>query len=53
MSHFKDETEVIRAFLEDGRVDPRIYNNEVIKFAARKGYTDIVKLLLEDGRIDP
>lgn len=54
LDYDRDENaNVVRAYLEDGRVDPGIFNNYFILYASRNGSTRAVKLLLQDTRVNP
>jgi hypothetical protein len=44
---------VIRAYLEDGRVDPGSFNNYAIIIASERGHSRIVNVLLQDKRVNP
>jgi len=43
--------EVVKLFLEDNRMDPSVYMNKFLYFAAKYNKPEIVELLLEDSRI--
>jgi hypothetical protein len=45
--------EVLELLLKDGRADPAIYNNLLLREAAAEGHVEIVKMLLLDPRVDP
>jgi hypothetical protein len=45
--------EVLRALLEDGRIDPSHMDNLAVRYAAYQGHLEIVRLLLADPRVDP
>ncbi len=42
-----------RELILDGRLDPSIYDNVLIKNAASTGLASVVRLLLDDPRVDP
>lgn len=50
---WKEDLEIIRLLLEDGRSDPTIDDNSFIISASARGIVEIVRLLLEDRRADP
>lgn len=43
---------VVRAILEDGRVDPTFYNSSILFTSLYNDNEALLKLLLDDGRID-
>lgn len=45
--------DVVKLFLEDGRIDPSSKDNRVICSAASCGRLEMVDLLLKDVRVDP
>lgn len=44
---------IVRVFLEDGRVDPRMQAQAPFNAAAYNGHVEIIRALLQDGRSDP
>ena len=44
---------MVRALLQDPRVDPAAGDNYAIRNAARRGHTEAVRVLLQDPRVDP
>ena len=46
-------TDTFRLLLADGRADPAVDNNVLIRSAYKLGHTDTFRLLLADGRADP
>lgn len=49
----KEDPIMVKALLEDSRIDPSSDNNEAIYQAAKSEDPSIVKLLLVDSRVDP
>ena len=46
--------EIIKVFIQDGRLDPSFDNNGALRLASQNGYINIVKLLLHSlGRQSP
>ena len=45
--------DIARLLLADGRIDPRIHHNLMLRTAAGRGYEEVVAVLLADGRADP
>lgn len=49
----RGHVEVVKALLEDGRVDPRDKESECLSVASWVGNVEVVQALLEDGRAEP
>lgn len=45
--------EILKLFLDDGRLDPGFQNNTAIFRACEQGYFENIKLLLADPRVNP
>ena len=49
----EDKEGVALAMVQDGRTDPSVEANYIIKAASTRGFTDLVRALLADPRVDP
>jgi hypothetical protein len=43
----------VRELIKDDRVDPCVYENGPILYAAYNGFTEVVRVLLDDPRVNP
>jgi len=48
-----DRVDIVKLILDDGRIDPTRYNNNLIYEAVSREYIEIVELLSNDDRVDP
>ncbi|KAI8892331.1 hypothetical protein BC833DRAFT_625939 [Globomyces pollinis-pini] len=48
-----NKPDIVKVFLEDGKIDPSANDNYAIVDACESNYNEIARLLLDDGRADP
>ena len=48
----RNQSELVRILLDDGRIDPTFEGSFAINYAISKGYVDIVRLFLVDNRAE-
>ncbi|KAJ3200717.1 hypothetical protein HDU67_001845, partial [Dinochytrium kinnereticum] len=53
MASRRGHHEVVKLFLQTGRVDPSAFDSKALRVAAAHGQERVVRILLETGRVDP